>query len=161
MRKSSRYILSLSAALLLVAPSAIAQPRHGQASKGQASRGHAAPHGEPHQGPRAYQRVSEPKGWNKRPAMVDRRAYNHNYQAARSFKIGPYRPPVGWTQRHWRFGEILPRSYWAPPYILSDYWLFGLEVPPMGFEWVRDGEDAILVNMASGEILQVEYGVFA
>jgi Ni/Co efflux regulator RcnB len=34
-------------------------------------------------------------------------------------------------------------------------------VPPVGYEWVRDGNDAILVNTGSGEILQVEYGVFA
>jgi hypothetical protein len=31
----------------------------------------------------------------------------------------------------------------------------------VGYEWVRDGNDAILVNTDSGEILQVEYGVFA
>ena len=36
-----------------------------------------------------------------------------------------------------------------------------LEVPPGGYEWVRDDDDAILVNTDTGEILQVEYGVFA
>lgn len=32
----------------------------------------------------------------------------------------------------------------------------------MGYEWVRDDDaEALLVNINSGEILQVEYGVFA
>jgi Ni/Co efflux regulator RcnB len=117
--------------------------------------------GEPHPGPSGYQRVAEPKGWNVRPTTVDRGAYQHNYQAARTFHIGVYRRPVGWTARRWGFGEILPRAYWAAPYILADYWLFALEVPPAGYEWVRNDTDAILVNVNTGEILQVEYGVFA
>jgi Ni/Co efflux regulator RcnB len=116
---------------------------------------------EPHPGPRGYQRVTEPHGWNERPQTVDRGAYQHNFQAARSFHVGPYHRPHGWAPHHWGYGEILPRAYWAAPYVLADYWLFALEVPPVGFEWVRDGSDALLVNTANGEILQVEYGVFA
>ena len=54
-----------------------------------------------------------------------------------------------------------PRAFWASEYYLSDYWLFGLEVPPVGYEWVRNGADALLIDTNTGEILQVEYGVFA
>jgi len=120
-----------------------------------------APHGEPHAGPHAYTRVGAPQGWNNRPATVDRAAYQHNFQAARSFHIGVYNRPAGWVAHRWAYGEVLPRAYWAPPYIIADYWLFALEVPPVGYEWVRDDTDAILVNVSTGEILQVEYGVFA
>jgi Ni/Co efflux regulator RcnB len=91
---------------------------------------------------------------------VDRGAYQHNFQAARTFKIGPYHRPAGWAVHHWGYGQILPRVYWAPRYVLADYWLFALEVPPAGYEWVRDNTDALLVNTDTGEILQVEYGVF-
>jgi Ni/Co efflux regulator RcnB len=52
------------------------------------------------------------------------------------------------------------RVFWAPRYFLSDYWLFGLEVPPVGYEWVRYGDDALLIDVNTGMILQVEYGVF-
>jgi Ni/Co efflux regulator RcnB len=117
--------------------------------------------GEAHPGPQGYQRVTEPHGWNTRPTTVDRTAYQHNFQAARSFRIGPYHRPAGWTSHRWGYGEILPRAYWAAPYLIADYWLFALEVPPAGYEWVRDGNDALLVNTDTGEILQVEYGVFA
>jgi Ni/Co efflux regulator RcnB len=118
-------------------------------------------HGEPHPGPQGYQRVTEPHGWNSRPAHFDPGTYRHNFQAARSFHIGVYNRPVGWVPHRWVYGEILPRAYWGPSFILADYWLFALEVPPPGYEWVRDDTDAILVNIATGEILQVEYGVFA
>ena len=117
-------------------------------------------HGEPHPGPRGYQRAPEPHGWNERPKTFDKPTYQHNFQAARSFKVGPYHRPHGWTAHHWGFGQILPRAYWAPEYLLSDYWLFALEVPPAGYEWVRDDSDALLVSTDTGEILQVEYGVF-
>ena len=121
----------------------------------------ARPPGEPHPGPSGYARVTEPHGWNNRPATVDRGAYQHNFQAARSFHIGPYHRPAGWAPHHWAYGQILPRVYWGPSYLIADYWLFALEVPPAGFEWVRDDTDALLVNTQTGEILQVEYGVFA
>ena len=91
---------------------------------------------------------------------MDRTSYQHNFQAARSFKVGPYHRPHGWAVHHWAYGQVLPRAYWAPEYILSDYWLFALEVPPAGYEWVRDDTDALLVNTDTGEILQVEYGAF-
>jgi Ni/Co efflux regulator RcnB len=149
--------LSLAFALVLAGGAALAEPprEHAPAARP------AARQGEPHPGPRGYQRATEPKGWDARPATVDRGAYQHNFQAARSFKIGPYHRPPGWTAHRWGFGEILPRAYWGPQFILADYWLFALEVPPSGYEWVRDGNDALLVNTDSGEILQVEYGVFA
>jgi Ni/Co efflux regulator RcnB len=126
----------------------------------------AAPHPaavkvEPHPSPRGYQRVTAPQGWDQRPKTVDRPAYQHVYQAAHNFKIGPYHPPRGYVARRWVYGQILPRAYWAAPYQIADYWLFALEVPPVGYEWVRVGNDAVLVNIGTGEILQVEYGVFA
>ena len=100
-------------------------------------------------------------GWNSRPANFDRAAYQHNFQAARKFQIGPYHRPVGWAAHRWAFGQILPRTYFAASYLIADYWLFALEVPPAGYEWVRDDTDALLVSTDSGEILQVEYDVFA
>jgi Ni/Co efflux regulator RcnB len=153
--------LSLSIAWLVggTGGSALAQPGH-EAPHGAPP--HAAPpRGEAHEGPRGYQRVAEPHGWDARPATVDRGAYQHNFQAARSYRIGPYRRPVGWAPHHWVYGQVLPRAYWGPQYVIGDYWLFALEVPPGGYEWVRDGNDALLIDTNTGTILQVEYGVFA
>ena len=57
-------------------------------------------------------------------------------------------------------GITYSTSVRRPNYLISDYWLFALEVPPPGYEWVRDDGDALLVDTNTGEILQVEYGVF-
>ncbi|HEX9140310.1 MAG TPA: RcnB family protein [Steroidobacteraceae bacterium] len=146
--------LLLATTLLWVGASFADEHEHGD-------RGSTAMHrGEPHPGPKGYERVAEPKGWNARPAAVDRGAYQHNFQAARSYRIGPYHRPSGWVDRQWAYGDILPRGYWTARFILADYWLFALEVPPPGFEWVRVGDDALLVSTGNGEVLQVEYGVF-
>jgi Ni/Co efflux regulator RcnB len=58
------------------------------------------------------------------------------------------------------FGEFLPVSFWAPSYWLNDYMAYALAPPPYGAVWVRVGDDALLVDRVSGEIITVEYGVF-
>jgi len=154
--------LCMAAALLLIGSASAAEPdHHGGGGPAHPAPAHnEPPHGEPHPGPSGYQRNTEPKGWDARPASVDRGGYQHNFQAARSYKIGPYRRPAGWSAHRWAYGQTLPRGYWAPQFILADYWLFALEVPPSGYEWVRDDSDALLIDTSTGEILQVEYGVF-
>lgn len=157
MRRGLRLGICGAAVFLLAAGSAFAQRdehQHGGTAR------EMPRNAEAHPGPSGYHRLTEPQGWNARPQTVDRNAYHHNYQASRSFRIGPYHRPQGWINHRWRYGEILPRAYWAANYVLADYWLFALEVPPVGCEWVRDDDDALLVNIDTGEILQVEYGVF-
>ena len=172
MRNGLKFGTGLACALLALRVAGAAEPGHEPPHE---AGGHAqaaphdhepagrpaAPRGEPHPGPSGYHRVSPPKGWNTRPQAADHATYQHNFRAAHSFHVGPYHRPAGWVAHTWAYGEILPRPYWTSEYILSDYWLFALEVPPAGYEWVRDGSDALLVNVDSGEILQVEYGVFA
>jgi Ni/Co efflux regulator RcnB len=159
---SRQVVVAVAAAVLMGAGAlAMAEPPH-QEAHGDPHAGPAmAAKGEPHPGPKGYSRVEPPKGWNARPASFDKKTFQHNFQAARSFKVGPYHRPAGWVAQHWGYGQILPRTYWAPEYILADYWLFSLEVPPAGYEWVRSDSDALLIDVNSGEILQVEYGVFS
>lgn len=158
MRRPLQLAWCATIALMSAAAAFAAEPAHEQ---GRAPAHQAPARGEPYPGPRGYQRPTEPQGWDARPQQIDRGSYQHNYQAARSYKIGPYRRPPGWVARRWVYGQILPRAYWTASYFIADYWLFGLEVPPAGCEWVRDDTDALLVNTATGQILQVEYGVFS
>ncbi len=157
MSAGSKVAIALSLALIAGGIAAAQEPHAG----GPARMERPPAHGEPHAGPRGYTRVTEPHGWDARPAAADKAAFQHNFQAARAYRIGVYHRPVGWVAHRWGYGQILPRAYWAAPFILADYWLFALEVPPAGYEWVRDDTDALLVNISTGEILQVEYGVFA
>jgi Ni/Co efflux regulator RcnB len=156
MKKQSLTLALAVAGLVTALP--LAAQQHEQHAPPQAQRPPA--HGEPYPGPSRYARVTEPQGWNNRPVQVDHSAYQHNFTATRSYQIGVYHRPPGWVAHRWVYGQVLPRAYWTAPYILADYWLFALMVPPVGYEWVRDDTDAILVNTATGQILQVQYGVF-
>lgn len=160
MPRVTKLTQMVSLALMVAAAAGLKAQEHGHPGE-HGSAGRPPAHGEPHTGPRGYERPAPPHGWDNRPQQVDRGAYQHNFQAARTYHIGVYQRPHGWVAHRWAYGQVLPRAYWAAPYILADYWLFGLEIPPAGFEWVRDDTDAILVNVQTGQILQVEYGVFA
>ena len=163
MARVKQVALTVVTAIWFIGSAASAEPeRERGAGEARAAPPRAAPPraAEPHEGPRGYARPAEPSGWNARPTAPDRGAYQHNFQAARAYRIGPYRAPRGWVARRWAYGEILPRTFWASQYILADYWLFGLEVPPVGYEWVRYGSDALLIDINTGEVLQTEYGVF-
>lgn len=88
------------------------------------------------------------------------RAFQRNFTAPHRFHAAGYRRPRGWYPHHWVFGEILPRLFWSEDYWLGDYMDFGLEPPPPGTVWVRDGYDALLIDRFTGEIIQVDYNVF-
>lgn len=150
-------IALLMAGSLAAAPLAFAQ-EHRDRPNPPAMHQQRAP--EAFRAPRAYRPVSPPQGWDHRPQQINRAQFNHNFRAHRTYAIGPYMRPPGWVERTWYFGDILPVAFFAPEYRLADYWLFNLETPPMGFEWVRYGRDALLVNLANGMVEQTMYGVF-
>jgi Ni/Co efflux regulator RcnB len=83
-----------------------------------------------------------------------------NVQASRQFHNGNYNAPQGYQYRHWGYGDRLPRLYFARDYWITDFMAFGLFEPPAGLIWVRYGNDALLIDEESGDIVQVDYGVF-
>jgi len=85
-----------------------------------------------------------------------RRAFN----APRHFHAGNYRRPSGWYYRRWNYGDYLPALFFAQSYWLEDYADYNLTYPPPGTVWVRYGNDALLVDQDSGEVIQVVYGIF-
>ncbi len=90
----------------------------------------------------------------------DRNAYQRNGSAARRYHYGTYVRPSGWYYRRWTYGQALPAMFWGRNYWISSWANFGLMAPPFGYQWVRYGDDAILVDASTGQILQVQYGVF-
>lgn len=99
-------------------------------------------------------------GHGRPSANFDRRSYQRNFAAPRHYHAGVYVRPHGWYEHRWAYGEILPALFWTQNYWLADYYDYGLQDPPPGFIWVRYGDDALLVDQNSGEVLQVEYSVF-
>jgi Ni/Co efflux regulator RcnB len=91
---------------------------------------------------------------------VDVSAYHKNFDAPNHYHYGDYHGPSGYSYHRWGYGDNLPREYWAQNYWLNNYLNFGLIAPPDGYVWVRYGPDAVLIDEDTGEVVQVEYGVF-
>ncbi len=71
-----------------------------------------------------------------------------------------WRPPYGYYSRSWGFGDLLPRGWYGPSYAILDPWRFNLPLPPPGLDWVRAGDDALLVDQFNGRIVQVVRNLF-
>ena len=78
------------------------------------------------------------RGWHDR----DRRGYGGRPDGWRQFHRGERFD----QRRAWNYGEVDYRVY------------RGLRPPPRGYHWVRNGNDAVLVGIASGIVAGVVAG---
>jgi Nickel/cobalt transporter regulator len=75
-------------------------------------------------------------------------------------RSAPFVYPPGWGYQRWAIGAFVP-----PVFLVRDYWypdwdLLGLPPPPPDYQWVRYGSDLLLVDLTSGEVVEVVYDVF-
>ena len=63
-------------------------------------------------------------------------------------------PPLGGRRGRcrWSFSTL---DYYYPQWAA-----LGLDLPPPGFRWVRYGPVLLLVDVSTGEVAEVVYGVF-
>lgn len=73
---------------------------------------------------------------------------------------GPWAWPAGYGYHRFFIGGLLPAIFLSSAYFYADYAALGLPAPDPGFVWVRYGPDLVLVNQATGQIVNVAYGVF-
>jgi hypothetical protein len=113
-----------------------------------------APHGRPavvpHGPPGAFVRPGGPPGAQ----------FTYRGRAINRIHINPFIYPPGWAYRRWAVGAALP-----PLFLVRDYWYpewaaLGLEPPPPGAQWVRYGPDLLLVDVSTGQVIDVAYDVF-
>ena len=138
-----------------VVPQQSSAPPGGQQNGGRDGRPQGRGNGQPWTGDRGQ----GPEGLRNGDRR-DLRQYERNSNAQHRFRFGGYERPRGWYPRRWTFGEFLPQLFWSQNYWLNDFSDFGLPYPPPGCVWVRDGDDALLIDRYSGEIVQVVYGLF-
>ena len=76
------------------------------------------------------------------------------------FRIGIYYDPFGWGYQPYSIGWRLWPSYYGSSFWINDPWQYRLPYAPPGTQWVRYYNDALLVDMYSGEVVDVIRGFF-
>jgi hypothetical protein len=74
--------------------------------------------------------------------------------------VSPFIYPPGWAYRSWAIGAVLPAIFLAPQYYYPDWATLGLDPPPPGAQWVRYGPDLLMVDIGTGNVIEVVPGVF-
>lgn len=91
--------------------------------------------------------------------QYDQRRFQPVYRFNQRYRLPTWRAPIGFYAYNWSYGDILPRGWYGTTYYL-DWFRYGLPMPPVGAEWVRAGDDAILVDTWTGRVLSVAYDLF-
>ena len=87
-------------------------------------------------------------------------AFRRTVTAQRKFHAAAYRRPPGWYDHRWNPGERLQPAFFAQDYWITDFNDYALQPPPDGAVWVRYGNDALLIDQYSGEVIQVAMACF-
>ena len=77
-----------------------------------------------------------------------------------TFSIGFYSDPFGYGYRRFGLGSYLYPSYYQSNYWISDPWQYRLPPAYGPYRWVRYHNDAVLIDVYSGEVVDVIYGFF-
>jgi Ni/Co efflux regulator RcnB len=113
-------------------------------------------------------RDMRPREWRHDNAWYDQYRAQHyrvdrgRFFARQRFSLGAWYPPPGYYgTRVWIVGDWLPRPYYDDRrYYIDDYPRFDLYDPPGGCAWVRSGNDAVLIDLDSGEVIDAVYDLF-
>jgi Ni/Co efflux regulator RcnB len=84
--------------------------------------------------------------------------YRNNHRSR--FHLGVYVDPFGYGYQSFGIGYQLTPNYYSANYWINDPWDYGLPPPAPGTVWVRYYNDALLVDMESGEVVDAINGFF-
>ena len=76
------------------------------------------------------------------------------------FRIGIYYDPFGWGYQPFEIGWRLWPNYYASNYWINDPWDYQLPYAPPGTQWVRYYNDVLLVDVYSGQVIDVIHDFF-
>lgn len=76
-------------------------------------------------------------------------------------KAHPHGMPPGQAKKQWQRGEHIPRAYVTErTYYITEPARHRLSPPPVGYEWVRVGDDVYLAQTQTGLIAEVVRSLF-
>lgn len=145
-----KALLGVGIAILVIPTASSGQPRTVHRSSTTAHRGGTTVH-------RSTTTVHHGGNAVHRPAT---RGYHPGNWNGRVIHGGVYHYPHGYSYHRWAVGRPLPRVFLAPTYYYAGYAALGLMAPPANYQWIRYGPDLLLVDLATGNVVDIRYGVF-
>ncbi|HEX6218663.1 MAG TPA: RcnB family protein [Sphingomicrobium sp.] len=94
----------------------------------------------------------------RRDGRYDWRRYRDRNRSR--FHLGFYFDPFGWNYRRHSIGWRLWPSYYGQDYWLNDPWQYRLPPAYGPYRWVRYYDDALLVNIYTGTVVDVIHNFF-
>jgi Ni/Co efflux regulator RcnB len=132
-----KYILMAAMAAVAIPSAAVAQQREWHHNRTDVS-----------QDRRDVRRDRQELRSDRQNMRQDRREIRHS----RSAYVAPYR---NWSYRPVKVGYRLEPSFYGSRYYVSDYGAYNLRAPGRWQQWIRYGNDLLLVNTRTGRVLQV------
>ncbi len=86
--------------------------------------------------------------------------YDYRRRYGSLFRLGRYYDPYGWGYNRWSIGFSLWPSYYGSNYWLNDPWSYRLPPAYGPYRWIRYYDDALLVNIYTGQVVDVVYNFF-
>jgi Ni/Co efflux regulator RcnB len=76
------------------------------------------------------------------------------------YRLHRYHDPFGWAYQLFSIGWRIWPNYYSSSYWINDPWMYRLPPAPPGTRWIRYYNDALLVDMWSGEVIDVIHNFF-
>jgi len=77
------------------------------------------------------------------------------------YHLSPYYSPYrNWSYRRFSVGLFLDSLFYSQRYWIGDPWQYRLPAAPYGTQWVRYYNDVLLVDIYTGEVVDVIYDFF-
>jgi len=87
--------------------------------------------------------------------------YRRTITTTRHYDDGAFMGPAGYTYSRYELGARLPAALLSDDnLVLGGYASYDLETPPNGLTWMRVGDDAMLVDRNTGEVVETDYDLF-
>ena len=105
--------------------------------------------------------IDDDRRWSsdwRRDHRYDWRSYRNRYRSL--FRLGRYYDPYGWSYRRCSIGYNLWPSYYGSSFWLNDPWKYRLPPAYGPYRWVRYYDDALLVNIYTGQVVDVIHNFF-
>lgn len=87
--------------------------------------------------------------------------YRRTITTTKHYDDGTFLAPSGYTYSRYEIGARVPAVLLSDDdLVLTGYSTYALQAPPSGLTWIRVGDDAMLVDRKTGEVVETDYNLF-